>query len=57
MLQSIDSTIDNGIFTYPITLGHKDNILTETTYIDEINKLEDPHTTIEVYSKLYASYI
>ena len=49
----IDSTIDSGIHAYPITLGHKnkDNILMETTYIKEINKLEDLNVGLKVYSK------
>ena len=37
----MNAAINNTIHTYPITLGHKnkDNILTENTYIQEINKL------------------
>ena len=50
---SIDSTVDNSICAYPITLGHKQkkHILTETTHTEEMNELQDPFNPTKVCSK------
>ena len=52
-LLSIDSTVDNSTCTCPITLGYKQkqHITTETTHIEEMNKLQDPFNPIKVCSK------
>ena len=44
---------------YPVALGHKgkDNAITKNTYIEYINKLEDPNYSIKVYSKIHYTYI
>ena len=59
ILQLVDSTIDNRIYMYPVALGHKgkDNAITKNTYIEYINKLEDPNYSIKVYSKIHYTYI
>ena len=52
-LFSIDSTVDNRICAYPINLGHKQKkyIMTETTCMEEMNKLQDPFNPTKVHSK------
>ena len=44
---------------YPVALGHKgkDNTIIKNTYVEYINKLEDPNHGIKVYSKIYSTYI
>ena len=44
--------------TCPITLGHKatSSVFTKTTYIEEINKLENPCTPKKVYSRKHGRH-
>ena len=59
ILQPIDLTIDNAICVYQVTLEckNKDNTITEHTYIDHTNKIEDQNHAFKVYSKKYSKYI
>ena len=54
-----DATVDCCMNTYLIALGHKarDDILTKTTCIEEINKLENSNTPLNVYSRKHGRFI
>ena len=52
-LQARDSTFDNAKCTHPIELVHKtkDNVITERSYINDMDKRENPVFPFMVYSK------
>ena len=58
-LQSRDSTYDSSIYTYPVSLGHKskDSVVSEITYINDINNREDPTRSFKVCSKKHDSFV
>ena len=57
--QSIDSTYDSSICTYPIALGtkSKNSMITETKYIKDWNQREDPNKPFKVYSKAHKCFL
>ena len=58
-LQPRDTTFDHPACAYPLALGEKNkiNMLDELTCINSINQVEDPMSTIKVYSKKHKAHM